>query len=325
MKNFMIFLMLILLASTQQAKVLTTFEEVTKPIELRIHGVNAYISDRNSVLIINISTGEIVKKLGRRGEGPEEFKTPPRIHFLKDKIILNDVHKILTYSYNYILINEFRLGSIINRINPLEEKFVFSTTKIINNQEYYVFTLHDKKCKKNKSLIKAEFNPRSKFFLTPMPRCRTWKDKIYIALPKKGFIMEVFNESGEKLFSITKDFAKIRSTEQHRSLALFELRNRVGRKAFERAKQIGAFDRPMPEFLAPIKNFWVLDDKIYVKTHDITNSKEKYIIMDVLGKTLKTVFLPYTIKELVTFSQGKIFFLKESESEEKWQLHAVTY
>jgi len=72
-----------------------------------------------------------------------------------------------------------------------------------------------------------------------------------------------------------------------------------------------------------INNFWVLDNAIYVKTYDITETKEKYIIMDLKGNILKDVFLPKAPMELLTFANKAFYYLEDSEAEECWALSSV--
>lgn len=97
----------------------------------------------------------------------------------------------------------------------------------------------------------------------------------------------------------------------------------VGRSRFEQARKRGAFDRPLMEFVPAINNFWVIDDTIYVKTHDITDTKQKYIIMDLKGNIRKELFLPIVFKEILTFHNNTFYYLEDNEEKENWVLHAV--
>ena len=73
-----------------------------------------------------------------------------------------------------------------------------------------------------------------------------------------------------------------------------------------------------------MNNFWEIDDGIYVKTYDITDTKEKYIIMDLKGNIQKTLYLPIVFKELLTFNQNTFYYLEDTD-EESWALHAVRF
>lgn len=316
--------MYLVLVADIYPEVLTSFPEPARPYWLRMDDGYIYISDLYSVLVYDMNTFKHVKKLGREGEGPEEFKGQPKIMFAKDRLFLSDPYKILIYTKEFKLIKEIKLHSFTNRVHPVEDNFVLSGTHFIDREESNVFALHNGKLEKIKDLVIEPFNEYDgKFFITPYSRSRTWKDKVFIAQPRKGFYLDVFNKNGTKLYHIQKEVKKIKSEEKHRRFLMEQLLHLVGRSRYEKAKNRGAYDRPMMEFLAPINNFWVVEDRIYVKTHDITDTKEKFIILDIKGNTLETVFLPKTYWEMLTFRKNKFYYLLENEDDEVWELHAV--
>ncbi len=314
---------LVLFSIPSYPEILTSFPDMVRPIELRMDGGYFYISDQYSVLVYDIKTFKLVKRLGKKGEGPQEFKTYPKITFTNDRIILCDIYKIIIYSKDFKLIREINLHSSADRIIPIKENFVFKISKVIDNKEYTAFILYNSKLEETKDLVIEPPDPSVyEFLINPWTVCRSWDDKVFIAQPKKGFYIEVFNKNGEKLYQIEKNVEKIKSGEKHRQLYMDEILYFVGRRRFERARERGIFKKPMREFLPAINNFWVLNDRIYMKTYDITETKQKYIILDLKGNILKTVFLPKTYREILTFSKNKFYYLEDRE-EEGWVLQAV--
>jgi hypothetical protein len=297
---------------------------MAKPIELRIDGGYIYISDQYTVYAYDINTFNLVKKLCNRGEGPEEFRSHPRISFSNERLILYDAYKIIIYSKDFKFIKEIKITSFTNRVNPIKDNFILSNSRIIDNKRYRVFTLYNSELEKIKDLvIELEDQSARKFFINAFSRCRTWNDKVFIAQPIKGFHIDIFDKNGKMLYNIVKKVKKIKSEEKHKKHFMEEIRYFVGRERFEKAKVRGAFNKPMREFIPSINNFWVVDNRIYLKTFDITDTKEKYIIMDVKGKILKEVFLPKTYLEILTFSNNKLYYLYESEDDEGWVLYSV--
>ncbi|MCX6583479.1 MAG: hypothetical protein NT166_25170 [Candidatus Aminicenantes bacterium] len=144
-----------------------------------------------------------------------------------------------------------------------------------------------------------------------------------MAQPHKGFYIDVFDKEGKKLYQIEKEVKQIKSEEKHRQLRINEILFAVGRSRFEQARKRGIFEKPLMEFVPAINNFWVTDDSIYVKTYDITDTKEKYVIMDLQGNIRKTVFLPIVYKEILTFHNNTFYYLEDNEEKETWVLHAV--
>ncbi|NIN88393.1 MAG: hypothetical protein GTO45_26875 [Candidatus Aminicenantes bacterium] len=304
-------------------EVLTNFPDMGKPYELRIDGGYIYITDQYSVLVYDINTFKLEKRLGNKGEGPQEFKNYPKITFTSDRLILCDIYKIIIYSKDFKLIREINLHFKADRVIPIEDNFILRISKIIDNKEYTAFMLYNSNLEEIKDLVIEPPDPGVyEFLITPWTVCRSWDDKVFISRPKKGFYIEVFNKNGEKLYQIEKNVENIKSGEKHRKLYMDEILYFVGRRRFERARERGIFKKPMREFLPSIGNFWVLEDKIYVKTYDITETKQKYIIMDLKGNILKTVFLPKVYWEILTFSKNKFYYLEDRE-EEGWVLQAL--
>jgi hypothetical protein len=316
---------LVLFSLPSYPEVLTSFPDMVKPRELRMDDRYIYISDQCSVFIYDMTTFKLVKKLGNKGEGPQEFKYSPKITFTSDKLILNTTYKIIIYSKDFKLIKEMNLPLSVNGNIPCGDNFILVHPRVIDNKEYRLFTLYNNKIEKIKDLLISPIDPEiTEILIAPWTVCRTWNDKVFIAQPHKGFYIDVFNKNGEKLYQIEKNVEKIKSEEKHRKLDLEELLFSVGRRIFERARQRGVLKRPMREFLPPINNFWVLDDRIYVKTYDITETKQKYIILDLKGNILKTVFLPKAFKEILTFNKNKFYYLEDNE-EEGWVLQVVDF
>jgi hypothetical protein len=324
MRRIIITCMLLLGLSTQvYPEILTYFPDMAKPTELRMDDRYIYISDQYSVFIYDLNTYKLVKKLCRKGEGPEEFKAHPKIAFAPGRLILFDNYKVILYSSDYKPVREMKLPSTSDRVNPVEDNFVLSTTKAIDNNEYIAFTLYNGKLEKIKELVLEPIDRGvSKFLITPWPFCRSHDDKIFIARPHKGFYIDVFDEYGKKLYHIQKEVEKIKAEEMHREAYKEEILYFLGRRLYEKAGAKGVYKKPMREFLPPIKRFWVIDNRIYVKTYDITDIKEKYVIMDLKGNILKTVFLPKTYREILTFRKDKFYYLQESEDDDGWVLHS---
>jgi len=305
-------------------EVLASFPELVRPYWLQLDDRYVYISDLHSVSVYDMKTFKRAAKLGRQGEGPGEFKGWPRIMLTNDKLVLNDLYKILIYSKSFELLQEIKLISVTDRVYPVEDNFVFKGSRAVDREEYNFFTLYNSKLEKIKDLVREPDDENyHKYFNIPFSQARTWKDKVFISQPRKGFYIEVFNKDGKKLYHIEKEVEKVKSEEKHRRFLMEDILHIVGRSRFESAKNRGAFDRPMPEFLAPIKNLWVTENRIYVKTHDITDTKEKFIILDIKGNILETVFLPKTYRELLTFRNNKFYYLEENEDDEVWELHEL--
>jgi hypothetical protein len=85
--------------------------------------------------------------------------------------------------------------------------------------------------------------------------------------------------------------------------------------------------------------FIVADEKIYVLTYKKEKEKSEFVILDLKGKLLKKVFLPFNQSDewfhyslakatsqasphaTFTIKNGKLYQLIENEDKEIWELH----
>ncbi len=309
------------------AKRLATFPEMSKPIELRVDAEHIYVSRQSTLFIYTKNNFQLVKKLCQKGEGPEEFKSHMRITFNEDQLVLYDSSKIILYTRDFKLIRELNLPSRVDRIAPSGANFVLThAARFIDNKKYKDFTLYNDRLEKMTALVTEPVNPDShKYLLPPRSRCRSFGKRIFIAQPSKGFCIDVFDEEGKNLYRIEKKLPKIKSAEKHKKLLLEEYSFFLGKRLYQKAKGKGALKKALREFLPDIHNFWVDNTCIFVKTHDITDSKEKYIVMDHKGTILKSIFLPKTYMEILAFYGNTFYYLEENEENESWTLNAVTF
>lgn len=291
--------------------------ELGKPTEIRMNDGYLFIVDQQSVLVYDLKSFTQIKKLCRQGEGPQEFQKWPRITFTDDKLALSDNYKVILFSKKFQYLREIKLGSLSDCALPIDDRFVITDSKTIDGVECRVFLLIDNKGQKIKDLLIEPITPQMRnYFLGPFSRARSWKDRVFIAQPHKGFYIDVFDKEGKKLYQIEKEVKQIKSQEKYRQLRINEILFAVGRSRFEQARKRGIFEKPLMEFVPAINNFWVTDDSIYVKTYDITATKEKYIIMDLQGNIRKTVFLPIVYKEILTFHNNTFYYLEDNEEKE---------
>lgn len=306
--------------------IVTAFPDLAKPIELRIDKNYIYITDQQSLFVYDKNNFKMIKKIGQKGEGPQEFQTNLRVNLLKNKIFLNDSYKVVQYSKSFELLQEKRLTYVIDRINPIEDKFVLVVPKEIDNQKYRVYKVLDKNLENAKDiLVEPDDQSFYKNLIPDVSKCRTSESNIFIAQSRKGFYIDVFNNQGKKIYVIEKKLKKIKYVERHKKLYEDEILYFVGKNRFDKYKERKLFEKPMDEFVPDFNNFWVIENRIYVKTYDIKDNTEKYIILDLKGNIQKEVFLPITYMEILTFNNNKFYYLTEAEEDENegWILCAV--
>lgn len=315
----------LLLPISMYSKVIAHFPDLVKPYQLRMDENYVFISDQSSVFIYDIKTFKLIQKLGGPGEGPQEFKYSPNITITKNKLILSGNSKLVIYSKEFKLIKEIITHFTPDGIIPSENNFIGWYNPNLDKNKYIAYQLYNYKSEKIKEFAVVQIPGVVTYNLTnPWPECRTWDDKIFLTQPEKGFYFDVFDKNGNKLYEIKKDMQLIKSGENHKKWIRDEYLFILGRKLFEKHRKRGTFDRPLKKYLQVINHFWVMDNRIFIKTLDITDTQQKYIIMDLKGNILNTVFLPITYKECQTFLKNTFYYLEDTD-EEGWVLNAVKF
>jgi len=326
MKKKIIFYIIILSAITSAySKRLAIIPDIGKPSWIRVDSGYIFISDHYSVLIYELKSLKLITTIGREGEGPEEFKTKPRISFSNRGIIIYDLYKITMYSKQLKYLSERKSDIALYHLEMLKNGFVIETltSHMDRFKQLKDFSLYNNKIEKTEGILQI---PRDKKYynllIFPYPVLRTWKDLIFISQPNKGFYIDIFDNYGKKLYKIEKKIKKIKFEEKHRRYVMNRNLFVVGRKRFEKSKKKGIFNKPTTKFLPDINNFWVKDDKIYIKTYDITDKTEKFIILDIKGNPIKTIFLPMTYIEILAFDNN-IFYYFEDNNVGEWILNSI--
>jgi hypothetical protein len=341
-KTFLFFLAIILIfPSPGDAARLASLPDILKPNMIAVDDDTIYITDQESLFVYSLSKFELVKRIGQKGKGPEEYVYTPYVQILKDSILLYTTFKFSLFEKK----NKSRL--------IIEKKFSFPVLKINlaggsyichqftfdeKNRRFSEIVAYDKNFKKINTLYKKEskIKPLDRViketrFVAPMVTFQCWEDRIFLANGHRGFYIEIFDERGQSLAVIKKDYEKIRITEADKKRLIEDFKNRlslVKQNRWEYFKKVaGDFDKMFPEYFPAMQSFSVSDNKLYVKTYKRKNGngnwKEEYVILDLKGNIVKKVFLPYAKTNLMTFKNGVFYYLerKEYEDSEEWELH----
>jgi hypothetical protein len=330
MKKIVLFLIIILFVFTvMQSKRITVLKEVSKPNLMVAGNDRLYITEGATIYIYSSKDFQLLKKFGKRGEGPGEFNIPdigaPLIVFPFDgKLMVNSNARVSFFSKDGEFIEEFKVlpflvyqpfgNSYIGTGNAVDEK----------GQMVLSLNLYNAKFERVKELYKTDmvmgasvsFNFPITTFDFPV-----YKDRIYIAAGKEGFVIEVFDNKGNKLYRIKKDYQQLPVPEEYKKKTMewckiyFKqywdmFRNRISFK----------------EYYPAVQRMVVTDDRIYILTFKKQNEDTECIIFDLEGNEQKRVYLPLPQTygtEIPIFdihNQG-FYYLVENEDEEVWELH----
>ena len=112
MKKAIVFLILILLISTfVSGRVIATFPELLNPDRMEMDENHIYITEGIAINIYSFKSFELIKKFGKKGEGPREFARYIGISLNSNKIYINSQGKLSIYSVDGEFIKETKTNS----------------------------------------------------------------------------------------------------------------------------------------------------------------------------------------------------------------------
>jgi len=331
MKKIIAFSLLFSLFIFVNGKKLTTLNEISKPNMLSIEGNNFLITEGTSVFIYSLKDFSLVKKFGKEGEGPREFKIsqfgPPMIaYFYKGKIFISSSGKISKFTLNGNFIDEMKIPPF-SVARPFLDKFIATgTAENDKGKTALSVNLLDSKMNRIKILYKSDFEigpnmsyiyPLNNFSFEP------YKDKLFMIRGKDGFVIDVFNKEGSILYTIKKEEPKIKVDKEYREKTIDSFKTNPNTKQYwEFFKNRIKFK----DYYPPVQGIRVVDDLIYLLTYKTDKGRTECIIMDLKGKILKRVFVPMPMlygmdyMPKFSFSGKRFYYLKENEDEEIWEL-----
>ncbi len=332
MKKIILLILIILISLYSYGKVAAAFEEVSKPQMMAVSGDYLLITEGSTIFIYSTKDFSFIKKFGKPGEGPREFKIspfgPPMIaYFYEGNIFVSSDSKVSYFTPRGEFIKEIRVPPF-SVFRPFKEVFV-ATGSAVNDDKQTVLTinLHNSKMEKLKELYKSDMSigpnasfsyPINQFSYEP------YGDKLFLVRGKDGFVIDVLSISGEKLYTIKKDFEKIKVTQDYKDKTIKSFKTDPNFKQFfEFFKQRIKFKQHYPA----IQDLRVTNDRIHVITFKKKGSETECIILDLKGKELKRVYVPYPELHGMDYMpeydiyKSTFYILIENEDEETWELH----
>jgi hypothetical protein len=303
---------------------LTTFPQHSKPELIKVGENLICINEDAVVYLYDLNDFKLIKKFGRKGEGPGEFSTSMIINILEEKIMIESRGKLSFYSLKGDLIKEIRRLPKYRRLKILEDRFVASSG-ILSKEVYHNIAI----------IIDADFN-EIKTFYHDEARYHQQKQKTHDAFTwmfdvseKKCFIVgshdfkiDVFNKNGNSLFTISPKYEKVKISQEYIDAWFNRIKKRWGLDRYYLVKKIVRWT----EFFPAIRDLIVDNGHVYVITYRRQQEKNEFFIYDLEGKPVKKTFLPlqdYDGVALFPYSikNNFLYQLIDNEEEEVWELH----
>jgi hypothetical protein len=303
-------------------KKLAVLPEVMKPRALAIDNGQIFVTDRKVTHIYNLKDFKLVKSFGKEGEGPGEFKYAQKLTPYPEYLLIFTIGKIMYFSRQGEFLRETKLDMTISGVSPLGDGYFgrkmrsdkdtgkrFSDYTVFGAdfQTVKVLASHERQMRRT---AQGKFVTR---MLYPHIMAVAYQDQIFLGDTNKGFYIGVYNNKGEKLYQITRDYQKQKVTDTYKTRFMGNMKKS---KNYQRMKDMFIFE--FAEYYPAYSYFSIHSDKIFVLLHGDKKDKGDFMLLDLKGKPLKTgainTSLPYTVHE------DRVYYLKENEDEEEWEL-----
>jgi hypothetical protein len=348
MKIAMIAIYLMACASLVFPTVVGSLPDVMKPAMIVVYEGELYVGEGAITSVYSLKDLKLLRKFGKKGEGPGELLEipdfPNKITVLKDRVFVTGIGKVIAYTREGTFVKEFRTHQRVIQLLPVGKNFV---AKELGGSEdgkstVSMIVLYNPKMEKIKELYRQEWIqqgalPGIKLYMPlDFVSFAVINDKVFVDESAKGFLIEVFDSSGKKLYQIKKDYEKLEVTSDDKNRLETNLREdptvkvaikRLG--GWNEAKKI--FQMVFLQYFPAIQGIEISGQRLYVRTFKAKDDKEEYLVMDLKGNIIKKVFIPRNLEvgfrariaggKLSSISEGRLYYVKENEDEEVWELH----
>jgi hypothetical protein len=327
MKKSIVFFILLLCAFYGYPEKLAVFPEVLKADDFQIGSGRMFVTENTTIYIYNLKDFKFIKKFGKPGEGPQEFKINPPdyplgIQILPDRIMVSSVGKVSFFSLDGKFIKENSVVNI-NSVQSLGKNFVGVTFINEGGVVYRTINLFGPQFNKLKEVYREKFlfQPgKSIDLLKKSFLFKTCPNRIFVSA-QEGFVIDIFDGEGNLVNTIKREFEpqKVREETKKGIHKMIEKRNETLYPLIKDRIRIA-------DYWPAIAELRINDQKLYVSANKFKGEEFEFYLFDLNGKLLKTFFLKLDKKNPIQafpydFHDGKIYQLIENWDTEEWELH----
>jgi hypothetical protein len=342
MKKWLGFLLIVMVGSLAFAEKLGILTEVLAPEMIEVSESELYVVEGASIFMYSLKDLSFIRKFGQKGEGPGELKVNPSITNILfkpgDSLLFLGIDKVIRFSKTGQVIKEFKIPTFTNYLYPIGKNYVGIRFKAIAQQKpNIVVVLFNREMDEIKELYAQQMSGGQRLLdlTNDTLNVSIYKDKIFIDQSPKGFVISILDANGDQLYQVEKEYKKIKFTDKHKEMALNQIKQDKAVRTIGWNNLKNIIKIIHGDYLLPIRDMTVVDERIYVKTSQKQGDKDEFVIMDLKGKILKKAYLP-GVKEpgfgnavlgrpakFYKIYKNKFYYLHENEDEEEWEVHVT--
>lgn len=287
------------------------------------------------IYVFKEDTLEKLFEFGNRGEGPGEFPYISRFDISRDTIFVSTLNKISCFTLDGKFIRDLRNRYHIHSFIPIGKNFIgyiHNEPWEENKKNSVIYMLFDPNLEKKKEVCTIEYKKhyyeRQKIGIQWFHDCYkgvVYKDRFYVASTDRGFYFAVYDEEGNFLYEINKEYKPVPVTSDFKKTLITQI-NKIDNDPFKRFW--GARDIIFPSHFPAFMGFAVDNDSIYVFKHpDSDFISLETVVLNLDGNQKKTCAIPASF--WMGFQNNEIILHKEdlyimdmSDENDNLEIHA---
>ena len=330
-KKMMVILLMVLFITLLGAETkVIPMPELMKPQLILLDNSQMYVTEDTSIYIYSLKDFKLIKKFGKRGEGPQEFMINPQLQlFLNvqtEDLMVQSIGKLSWFTKDGKFKREAKMPNpLILLIQPFGKNYV-GIQFTVGEKRWRNLNLYDNKINELKNIVKNEHifqEGKGLLILETQTYNPVYKNKLFIAW-ENDLKIKVLDTELKELYTIKHNVEKQKITEKNKKdIIHFFKTNPSTRDYYEFLKPIR-----FTTYFPAIQNLIVTGNKIYVATYKSKDEEEEneFIIFDIKGKFLKQGFIPLKMSTPIqpypySIHEGYLYQMVEDVDEEEWALH----
>ncbi|MCP5105603.1 MAG: hypothetical protein GY950_19610 [bacterium] len=334
MKRHLILFILLLFTLFLYGEKTVPLPDLVNPDSITVSGNQIYIAEGIHIYIYDLKDFKLKKKLGREGDGPQEFRLDVNtgveqltLDLQTGDLIVTSLGKVSIFDKkDGTYKSERKAGDQSRQFLSLGKGFAGqgNLTTDEKGKRFRAVNIYGADLKKVKEVFKVKhhFDIREGLRLLEVSQSFvTGGGRLFIAWERE-FNIRVFDAAGNHLFNISREYEKVKVTEKHKQQLINYFKTSP---RYKRIFEILRIKLIFPDSFAALMSLRVKDGLVYAIT--FRNEKQGFetFIYDIDGKFREKVFLP--VKQTETFApypyeikNGKLYQLVEND-DETWELH----
>ena len=140
-----------------QTSTIIPLKELNNPYYLIANKDFLLIEDNQKVRMYDLKDFKPVKTIGRKGEGPGEFRNSAYPQILSDSIMISSAYKVAFFDFSGNLIKEHQTRISNPMVKKINNKYVSVSPKLEKDDFYLSYNIYDADFKKEKVLYKGKW------------------------------------------------------------------------------------------------------------------------------------------------------------------------